>query len=161
MSVFLNSDFCFLINYWCGKIQPSVDSATSRKVTLGDKKASWVNDPEQDSWQLSSIVPASALAWVPALISLNSRLWSGYVSQIKPFFPKLPLVVVFIITTKKQIRTYTYFFCNEHSTEMPFRHIKIAWLYPRLHLIIKTHWCHLVKITKHQPRTPWCPLDSV
>lgn len=43
-----------------------------------------------------STIPASAHQRVTTLTSQGSGLGLGYVSQIKPFFPKLLLVILFI-----------------------------------------------------------------
>lgn len=69
------------------------------------KKGSWTKQ-ELTSKQMSSIVPASASSWLPALTSLNDGLGSRLVYQINPFVPNLLLIMVLITTTEKQSRTH-------------------------------------------------------
>lgn len=48
-------------------------------------------------------VPPMVSAWVPALSSFNDGLWPGTVSQINFSFPKLLLIMVFVIATERQL----------------------------------------------------------
>lgn len=59
------------------------------------KKASWANQEEEASKQQKLCFSSCLL--VPALSSFEDRLWCRRVSQIKikPFFPKLFLLIVF------------------------------------------------------------------
>lgn len=46
-------------------------------------------------------VPACRfLSWVPALASINSGLWHGYIKQISPPYPKLLWIMMFITATE-------------------------------------------------------------